>query len=75
MKGAVVEEALLRASAEAENNFALIDPCTTAAIVYRFLSTLIQRSGWVERQILRTVRGFVKQWMDRNDCRVPDVGV
>ena len=38
--------------------------CSAADVVYKFLTNLIEHGNWVERQFLRTVRGFVKKYQD-----------
>lgn len=42
--------------------------CEVAEVVDRFLSRLIDRGSWWERQVLRTVRGFVTSWRQQNGC-------
>lgn len=49
--------------------------CAASKTVYAFLSGLIDAStgpfptpGYFVRQALRTARGFVKQWQERNGC-------
>lgn len=46
-----------------------LSSCTVANVVYEFLTRLIDRSGWLERQILRTVRGYVSSWMEDSGCK------
>lgn len=52
------------------NNAMTFDPYrppeTIAIIVYNFLTELINKGNWLERQAIRTVRGLVKQWMDKH---------
>lgn len=38
--------------------------CHTARIVAGFLEELLPRASFLERQILRVVRGYVVRWLD-----------
>jgi hypothetical protein len=52
--------------------------CTAGLVVYTFVTQLIEGPArgagpvrWALRQGLRTVRGYVLKWLDRNGCGQP----
>jgi hypothetical protein len=45
-----------------------ITKCDVARMVYDFLSVLIDRANFLQRQVLRTVRGYVRKYMDGAGC-------
>ena len=44
--------------------------CASGRAVYSFLTDLLPGAGWLERFALKTVRGYVANWLDRNGCPI-----
>ncbi len=54
------------ASLASSARLAGLDRCSAAAMVNEFLSGLIAKAGFLERQALRMVRGYVVRWVEKN---------
>lgn len=42
--------------------------CDVAAVVYKFLSKLLDKGSWWERAVIRIVLGYVGAWQRENGC-------
>lgn len=43
-----------------------LSKCNVADLVYDFISELVDGANWWQSPILRTVRGYVANWQNRN---------